>query len=100
MRTGVHNFLTNLTYTDIIINDFLQAKFNHGGNDLARLLVNTVFGLGGLLDPASQIGLDRNNEDLGHTLGYWGVHPGPYVVVPFYGPSDVRDGLATWPMST
>ena len=80
LRTGVHNFLTNLTYTDAIINDFLQGKFNHAGNDLARLLVNTVFGLGGLFDPASQIGLDRNNADFGQTLGYWGVPTGPYVV--------------------
>jgi phospholipid-binding lipoprotein MlaA len=95
LRTGVHNFLTNLTYTDVMINDALQAKFGHAGNDLARLLVNTVFGLGGLLDPASQIGLDRNNEDLGLTLGYYGVPAGPYFVIPLYGPSDVRDGLAT-----
>jgi phospholipid-binding lipoprotein MlaA len=95
VRTGVYNVLSNLTYTDVMINDALQGKFNHAANDLARLLVNTVFGLGGLLDPASQIGLDRNNEDLGLTLGYYGVPPGPYFVVPLYGPSDVRDGLAT-----
>jgi phospholipid-binding lipoprotein MlaA len=93
-RTGVSNFLANLRTTTVMINDALQGKFRAAGNDLARLVVNTTVGFGGLLDPATQMGLDKNNEDFGQTLGHWGVPPGPFLELPFLGPSDTRDGPA------
>jgi phospholipid-binding lipoprotein MlaA len=91
-RTGVSNFFANLHTTTVMVNDALQGKFGAAANDLARLVVNTTVGVGGLLDPASQMGLDKNDEDFGQTLGHWGVHPGPFVEIPILGPSDVRDG--------
>jgi phospholipid-binding lipoprotein MlaA len=91
-RTGVSNFFTNLRTTTVMVNDALQGKFGAAANDLARFVVNTTVGVGGLLDPASQMGLDKNDEDFGQTLGHWGVHPGPFVEIPILGPSDVRDG--------
>lgn len=96
VRHSVRNFMDNLLYTDTILNDFLQGKFRDGGSDIGRLLVNTVFGLGGLFDPATHMNLDKHSADVGQTLGIWGVHTGPFVMIPFYGPSDVRDtfGLA------
>jgi len=93
VRTGVSNFIDNLTSPVTIINDFLQAKFLQGVQDTGRLVMNTTVGVGGLLDPASQAGLDKHDEDFGLTLGHWGVHPGPYLVIPFLGFSDVRDGF-------
>jgi len=91
-RTGVSNFFTNLRTTTVMVNDALQGKFGAAANDLARFVVNTTVGVGGLLDPATQMGLDKNDEDFGQTLGHWGVHPGPFVEIPILGPSDVRDG--------
>ncbi len=91
-RTGVSNFLANLHTTTVMVNDALQGKFVAAANDLARLLVNTTVGVGGLLDPATQMGLAKNDEDFGQTLGRWGVPPGPFVEIPFLGPSDTRDG--------
>jgi phospholipid-binding lipoprotein MlaA len=93
-RTGVSNVLANLRTTTVMINDALQGKFGAAANDLARLVVNTTIGFGGLLDPASQMGLDKNDEDFGQTLGHWGVPPGPFLELPFLGPSDSRDGPA------
>src|ERR1700721_1486493 len=91
-RTGVSNFFANLRTTTVMVNDALQGKFGAAATDLARLIVNTTVGVGGLLDPASQMGLDKNDEDFGQTLGHWGVPPGPFVEGPFFGPSDTRDG--------
>jgi phospholipid-binding lipoprotein MlaA len=92
VRTGVSNFFENLRTPTVMINDVLQGKFKAAANDLARFLLNTTVGVGGLLDPATQAGLDLNDEDFGQTLGHWGVHPGPFVEIPLLGPSDVRDG--------
>jgi phospholipid-binding lipoprotein MlaA len=96
VRTGFGNFFRNLTFPTVIINDLLQLKMKGFATDTARLLVNTTIGIGGLFDPASQIGLAAGNEDFGQTLGRWGVPTGPYVVLPLFGPSNVRDafGLA------
>ena len=91
VRTGVSNFVDNLTYPVTIVNDLLQAKFIQTCADTGRLLLNSTVGIGGLLDPASDAGLQKNDEDFGQTLGRWGVKPGPYVVLPFLGFSDVRD---------
>jgi phospholipid-binding lipoprotein MlaA len=85
--------MSNLTYTTTIINDVLQGHFKDGGTDTVRLVVNTVFGLGGLFDVATPSGLDRHSADFGQTLGKWGVHSGPYVMLPFLGPSTVRDSV-------
>ncbi len=95
VRHSVNNFMTNLTYSDTVINDFLQGKFSDGANDVTRLVVNTTLGLGGLFDPASHMDLDRHNTDIGQTFGIWGVPQGPYLVLPFLGPSDVRDAIGS-----
>jgi phospholipid-binding lipoprotein MlaA len=91
VRQGISNFFDNLAYPTTIVNDLLQAKPTPFLRDTARLLVNTTIGIGGLFDPASKMGLNENNEDLGQTLGRWGVRPGPYIVIPVIGPSTVRD---------
>src|SRR4029077_8029849 len=90
VRHGLSNFLNNLAYPGTIINDLLQGKFTQGGHDLTRLVINTVFGLG-FFDPATAAGLQRNDEDFGQTLGKWGVPAGPYIMLPIFGPSSVRD---------
>ncbi|HYJ39659.1 MAG TPA: VacJ family lipoprotein, partial [Steroidobacteraceae bacterium] len=91
IRTGVSNALSNLDNVPTIINDTLQGKFSQAGRDSARFLLNSTLGLGGLFDPASAAGLEYNDEDLGQTLGKWGVKPGPYIMLPILGPSSVRD---------
>jgi phospholipid-binding lipoprotein MlaA len=95
VETGVSNFFSNLGQTTVIVNDLLQAKFKPALNDTGRFLLNTTVGIGGLFDPASKAGLDRNDEDFGQTLGKWGVPSGPYLMVPFFGPSTVRDGFGS-----
>jgi len=94
MRTGVSNFFDNLRTPGVMVNDALQGKLLAAGNDLGRFLLNTTLGIGGLLDPATAAGLNKNNEDFGQTLGKWGVHPGPFVELPLVGPSDLRDAPA------
>lgn len=91
VRTGVSNVFQNLSMTTVMLNDALQGKFRASGTDLGRFLLNSTVGLGGILDPATSAGLDKNNEDFGQTLGHWGVHPGPFIELPFFGPSDLRD---------
>lgn len=91
IRTGIHNFLVNLGYPTVIVNDILQAKFREAGRDSGRFLLNSTFGLAGILDPASRVGLERRREDFGQTLGHWGVGQGWYLVLPFFGPSTNRD---------
>ena len=99
VRTGVSNFLDNLNYPIVIVNDLLQAKFLTAGRDTGRLLMNTTLGIGGLLDPASSAGLTKYDNDFGLTLARWGAGKGPYFVLPFLGPSDVRDGAGRIPDS-
>ncbi len=96
VQRGVRNFFGNLNDVTVLLNNVLQLKLGNAASDTGRLLINTTVGLGGFMDPATAAGLERNNEDFGQTLGYWGVRPGPYLVLPFYGPSTVRDafGLA------
>jgi phospholipid-binding lipoprotein MlaA len=94
VRTGIANFFSNAQYPIVIFNDLLQGKLAPAANDTGRFLLNTTLGVGGLLDPATDAGLDRNNEDFGQTLGRWGVPPGPYVMLPFIGPYTLRDGIA------
>jgi phospholipid-binding lipoprotein MlaA len=93
VQTGVSNFMDNVNYPIVIVNDLLQAKFKPAVSDTGRFLLNSLAGVGGLFDPASAAGLDKNDEDLGLTLGKWGVHQGPYLVLPILGPSSFRDGF-------
>ena len=94
VRIGVSNFFANLETPTVLINDALQGKFLAAANDLGRFVLNTTVGVGGILDPATSAGLDRNNEDFGQTLGKWGVHSGPFIELPILGPSDLRDAPA------
>jgi phospholipid-binding lipoprotein MlaA len=90
---SVRNAFDNARFPVIFLNDLLQAKPVAAGEELARFLVNSTVGLGGLLDPASSMGLEGNPEDFGQTLGYWGVPSGPYLVLPLLGPSNPRDAV-------
>jgi len=92
-RTGVTNFFGNLDDLWIGINNVLQGKIGAGVSDLGRFLMNSTIGILGLFDVASNAGLEKHNEDLGQTLGRWGFEPGPYFVIPVFGPSNFRDGL-------
>lgn len=91
VRTGVTNFFDNLFYPRVIVGDLLQGKLTQTARDSGRLLVNTIWGLGGILDPATRIGLVKNSEDFGQTLGRWGVGEGWYLMLPLLGPSTNRD---------
>src|SRR5579872_891890 len=93
VRTGVSNFFDNLSYPVTVVSDLLQLKFKPFVQDTGRFLINSTAGIGGIFDPATSAGLPKNEEDLGLTLGHWGVKPGPYFVIPILGPSDVRDGV-------
>jgi phospholipid-binding lipoprotein MlaA len=91
-RRGVTNFFSNLGMVVTTVNDALQLKGTKVPVDFARFTTNVVFGLGGIIDVASELRIESRNEDFGQTLGYWGVDSGPYLVLPFLGPSSVRDG--------
>jgi phospholipid-binding lipoprotein MlaA len=92
VRTGISNVLGNIGDVWSAANHLLQGKVHTGLDMGMRVVTNTLFGLGGLLDPATEMGLVRRSEDFGQTLGRWGVGPGPYLVLPLLGPSNVRDG--------
>lgn len=94
MRTGVSNFFGNLTDLWSSVNSLLQFRVQEAAEGYLRFSVNTVMGLGGLLDIASELNLERRREDFGQTLGRWGVGAGPYIVLPLLGPSTLRDTLA------
>lgn len=90
-RMGVGNFFSNLAYPVTIVNQFLQGKAKTGLQDTGRFLVNSTLGVGGLVDVATPMGLQANDEDFGQTLAVWGVGSGPYLTLPFFGPSTLRD---------
>ena len=96
VRTGVTNFFSNIGDVFVAVNNLLQGKPGNAANDIGRFLVNSTIGILGLFDVATDAGLEKNKEDFGQTLGVWGVPSGPYVVLPLFGPSSVRDtaGLA------
>ena len=94
VRTGVNNFFGNLAEVWTFANTLMQLKPQASAETFMRFNVNTFFGLGGLLDIATEMGIDRHTEDFGQTLGRWGVPPGPYVMLPLLGPSSVRDAAA------
>lgn len=94
VRTGVSNFFNNLQDAWTAVNALLQLKPQAAVDSLFRVHLNTLFGLGGLLDVASEANIERHREDFGQTLGHWGVPSGPYLVLPLLGPSTVRDTAA------
>ena len=91
LRTGIGNFIGNLEYPATVVNQFLQGKVKMGLRDTGRFLLNSTLGVAGIFDVATPVGLEANDEDLGQTLAVWGVGSGPYVTLPFFGPSTVRD---------
>ncbi|MBR9827361.1 MAG: VacJ family lipoprotein [Oceanospirillales bacterium] len=91
---GVSNVFDNIGDVGNLLNNLLQLKFEAAGKSFARLTFNTTFGLAGLVDVATPMGIEVHNEDFGQTLGFWGVGSGPYLVLPFFGPSTVRDGVS------
>lgn len=99
VRTGVNNFFNNLSDAWSVINSALQLKGQAAVDNLFRVQINTLFGLGGLIDIASDANIERHTEDFGQTLGHWGMPSGPYLVLPVLGPSTVRDA-AVMPVET
>jgi phospholipid-binding lipoprotein MlaA len=99
VRRGIANVFENVHTPVVMLNDLLQGKLSGLGQETVRLVLNSTVGLGGLLDPASAVGLPKDDNDFGRTLGTWGLHSGPYLVLPLFGPSDVRDGLGKIPDS-
>lgn len=91
VQTGIGNFFRNLADVFSTVNNGLQLKGLETAESLMRVVVNTTLGIYGIFDVATEIGLQRHPEDLGQTLGYWGVPDGPYVVLPVFGPSTLRD---------
>lgn len=91
VQTGIRNAFDNVDTTIVIVNDLLQGQVKPFFTDTGRFLINTVMGIGGLFDVAGNMGIEKNDRDFGQTLGKWGVKPGPYLVLPFLGPCDVRD---------
>lgn len=96
VRTGISNFFSNLGTLTTVVNDLLQLKFAQAFSDAGRFVINTTFGVAGLIDVASMDNIPKHQEDFGQTLGYWGMGSGAYLVLPILGPSTVRDasGLA------
>jgi len=91
--SGITNFFSNLGDVLVLINELLQLKIEDAIATSARIVFNSTFGLFGLIDVATDFGLPKHEEDFGQTLGYWGVDSGPYLVLPFFGPSSIRDGI-------
>jgi phospholipid-binding lipoprotein MlaA len=105
VRTGLRNFFSNINDVIVAVNDLLQGKLEAAGNDVGRIVINSTAGILGFMDPATDAGLPKNNEDFGQTLGVWGFGDGPYIVLPILGPSSARDTVGwvgdiyTWPIT-
>ena len=96
VRNGVHNVFANINDVIIALNNLLQAKFLNAVSDTGRIVVNTTVGLLGVFDVATELGLEKHDEDFGQTLGYWGLADGPYLVLPILGPSSLRDSVGVF----
>ncbi len=94
VETGVRNFFSNINDVSVAFNNLLQGKVADAVSDVGRVLFNTTIGLLGLFDVASEMGLQKHNEDFGQTLAAWGVDSGPYLMLPFFGPSTLRDSTS------
>ena len=100
IRVGVSNFFTNLAFPIRFVNNILQLKFHEASSELASFTVNTIWGIGGILNPAKdELKLKRYDEDFGQTLGHYGVGTGFHIVLPFLGPSNLRDMISLVPDS-
>ncbi|MGE0113722.1 MAG: VacJ family lipoprotein [Steroidobacteraceae bacterium] len=97
MRTGISNFFNHLETPWIMVNEVLQGKPQLMAQDVCRFVLNTIVGLGGFIDVAQKLELGAHDEDFGQTLAVWGVPSGPYLMLPFFGPSTVRDGFGRVP---
>ena len=97
VEQGVHNFFSNLGDITSLVNSILQLKLDSALQDFARITFNSTFGLAGVIDVSTPMGLPSSGEDFGQTLGYWGVSSGPYLVLPLFGPSSVRDAVGRVP---
>lgn len=95
VRRGVSNVFANIGDLFSAVNNTLQGKIDRAGADFGRVMVNSTFGLGGIFDIIGETGAERNDEDFGQTFGWWGIGPGPYLVLPFLGPSSARDAVGT-----
>lgn len=95
-RTGVTNFFSNLYDILTALNSLLQGKIADAASDVGRIAINTTIGIAGLFDVATEIGLEKHKEDFGQTLGRWGIGDGPYLQIPFLGPSSIRDAVGTF----
>lgn len=95
VKKGTSNFFDNLGELDNTVNNLLQGKLIDSAASTTRFVINSTVGVLGLFDVATAIGLDEQPEDFGQTFGYWGIGAGPYLVIPFFGPSSVRDGTGT-----
>lgn len=91
VRTGINNFFSNLGMLTTVVNDILQLKLAYAFTDAGRFVINSTFGIAGFIDVASMDKIEKRKEDFGQTLGYWGLGSGPYLVLPFLGPSSIRD---------
>jgi len=94
VKKGVTNFFNNLEEVDTSVNQLLQGKPKKSINDITRFVINSTIGIAGLFDVATKMGLERHEEDFGQTLGVWGFNSGPYIMIPFLGPSNPRDLLS------
>lgn len=90
-RVGISNFLNNLAFPIRFANNLFQLKLKKSGEEVGKFVVNTIWGFGGLVDLSDELGLGKNDEDFGQTLGYWGVGEGVHIVLPILGPSNIRD---------
>jgi len=95
VKRGVANFFNNAFEPTVVINDVLQGKVGQAVSDTGRFVVNTTVGIAGVFDVATSMGMERHVEDFGQTFAKWGFNPGPYLVLPILGPSNLRDGIGT-----
>ncbi|TLS71813.1 VacJ family lipoprotein [Aliarcobacter thereius] len=96
VRVGIDNFFTNLLFPVRFVNNLLQLKFKNASKELGRFLINTIWGFGGFMDQATHtVGMDIYRENFGSTLAYWGVGEGVHIVLPFFGPSNLRDAFGS-----
>lgn len=93
LERSISKFFTNLSSPIVIVGDLLQGKFRQAGSDTARFLINSTIGILGFLDPATHMGLEYHDEDIGQAFGRWGIGEGPYLMVPIVGPFSLRDGI-------
>jgi phospholipid-binding lipoprotein MlaA len=91
VRTSVSNIFSNINDVIVALNNLLQGKFIDSVSDVGRIAVNSTIGVLGIFDVATHLGMEKHDEDFGQTLGYWGIGDGPYLVLPFFGPKNLRD---------